>query len=412
MNENSPFALAFQILSTNKIIYYGQNFYKFERGCYRLLDENRISKHVKKILLDEFNSYKLKEVICCLKADCYVDTVSNNSFLNVKNGLLNVTTFELIPHSSEIYSTIQLNVNYDPEAECPKWIETLNQIFEGDQTKIQLIQEYFGLSLTTDTKFEKALFCIGDGANGKSVTLYILQQILGSDNYSAIPLEKFDNTHYLAELFGALANITIETNAKSSVYDSTFKAIISGDVISADAKFKAPIKFRPHCKLIIALNNMPRVDDKTSSFFRRLLILRFPRIFKEEEQNKNLKYDLLEELDGIFNWCLQGYKRLKERGYFAITDDMQSEVDEYRKENNNVLVFVGDQCFISPEYSIPKDELYQSYSSWSKEHGYFPLSMIKFGKELKKQFPVLVDDRSSGERSWGGIKFNKWGMTG
>jgi putative DNA primase/helicase len=229
--------------------------------------------------------------------------------------------------------------------------------------------------------------------------------MLGRENYSAVPLERFDNSHYLADLFGRLANISIETNAKSSVYDSTFKQIVSGDIIQADAKYKRPIKFRPFCKLIFALNNMPRVDDKTAAFFRRLIILRFNRQFKEEDQDKDLKHKLEEELNGIFLWSLEGLERLRSRGRFELSDGMEKEINEYRRQNNNVLLFVEEECNVCPDVTVSKNRLYSLYNQWADSNGYRPLSKVNFGKELTSQFETVNDRRTATERFWDGIDY-------
>lgn len=408
--QQPPAQWAQDITLGDHIIFCAGDFYKYESGCYRKWHEKQVFKSIQDRVGFSYSPNKIKDIITCLQADCFKqpDEITNHIYLNLSNGLLDLTTFELLPHTHKVISTIQLKVKYTPEAACPLWIKSLDEIFEGDQKKIGLLQEFFGLCLTTDTKYEKALFLIGEGANGKSVILYVFQQMIGEDNYAAIPLEKFNSGPYLANLFNTLVNISIETNARSSVYDANFKAIVSGDVIPADAKFKPPFKFRPYCKLIFALNSMPHVDDKTSAFFRRLLILRFPRIFEETERNRNLKFELLAELDGIFNWSLQGLKRLRELGDFEMTEEMRTEVDEYKKDNNNVILFVEDKCELRPEYTETKEVLHSFYSQWCRDNNCHPLAKRKFGKELKKQYPQIDGEgRNSTERLWQGIKFIK-----
>ncbi len=397
--------VARNIANKYQIIYCAGNFYKYESGYYQQLDVNEINKCTKDILADSFNIHRANEVNFALKADCFIDIaqLDKTNLLNLRNGLLDLDTFKLQSHSPEIYTTIQLQVKYEPNAVCPKWEKTVDEIFQSDKNSINTLQEFFGLCLTRETKYHKALFCIGDGANGKSTVLETLEAILGMRNYSAIPLERFDNTHYLAGLLGKLANISIETNAKSSIYDSTFKAIVSGDAITADYKFGHPFTFNPFCKLIFALNNMPRVDDKTSAFFRRLIILRFNRTFLDIQQNKNLDIELLSELDGIFLWALKGLDRLNKRGRFEENAELLREIAEYKLENNNVLVFVEERCRLDAPLSISKDSLYADYSAWCERSGYRALSKLKFGKELKKQFNIITDSRTSDTREWQGI---------
>ena len=403
--KNSPVKVANRILRENRIINSAEDFYRYEGGLYRVLHENRVKKMVKDILGNKYSIHWSREVMDAMKADVHVDIeeLNNGSYLNLQNGLFDLDTFQLKPHTPEEYSTIQLAVSYDRHARCERWRKALYEIFQGDREKIDMLQEFFGLCLTREMKYGKALICIGDGANGKSVVLHVLQEMIGRDNYSAVPLERFDNSHYLADLFGRLANISTETHAKSAVYDSTFKQIVTGDVVQADAKYKRPIKFRPFCKLIFALNNMPRVDDKTDAFFRRLILLRFNRQFKEKDQDKELKYKLEEELNGIFLWSLRGLERLRERGRFELSPDMEREITSYRKQNNNVLLFVEEECTLSSEFEISKDQLYSRYCQWSDSNGDEALSKVNFGRELMNKFQAVGGRRTATERLWTGI---------
>jgi putative DNA primase/helicase len=313
-------------------------------------------------------------------------------------------------HSSTYFSTIQLPVEYIEDAKCYVWTETLDGIF-GDKSAedrkqcISVIQEFFGLCLTKETKYEKALFMLGEGRNGKSTLLFALENVLGQANYSAITLEDLIKATYVSEIFGKLANVSIETNAKSSIYDAKFKAIVSGDTVTADRKYGHPFKFRPFCKMIFALNNMPQVNDKTDAFFKRLITLKLTRQFADIEQDRSLKPKILEELNGIFLWMVQGYQRLRERGYFDPGEAIENETNEYRLENNSVLSFVDEKCDLGATNLISKDTLYEVYHSWCKASGMMALSKKKFGIQLVKHFALQKDSRNtSGGRIWEGIQ--------
>jgi len=402
--------IASNILQENKLLFCDGIYYKYDNGVFLSIKEDKIRRIIKDKLGDKFTQNKASEIIHSLRVEIALndsEELNASALLNLKNGMFNLEKMAIAPHEENFKSTIQLPVSYNPGVKCDKWFETLKGIFPDDIEKADIIQEFFGLCLTKDQKYEKALFLVGDGANGKSTLLYILQKILGKRNFSSVPLELFNNPHYTANFYQKLVNISIETNAKSSVYDSLMKAVISGDNITADAKYQPTIQFNPFCKLIFALNNMPRVDDKTDAFYRRMLIVRFNRQFEEAEQNKNLKFELEAEIDGIFNWMVEGLKRLRGRGYFELTEALRQEVDEYRKENNNVIAFVEDACKLEGN-TTSKQALYSAYTEWCDSNGYRKLSKNKLGMEIKKQFRGKIqDDRdTTGERAWYGVSLN------
>lgn len=394
------------ISSQHKLIYCAGDFYEYQEGYYRKIDIKIIHKWIKDYLGYDFNSKKATEITNNLSVDSYIGVkeLNNTALLNVRNGLYNIQENKLYSHTDEVHSSIQLQVKFNPATNCKKWKKTLDEIFKGDVEKIRIIQEYFGYCLTKITKFEKALFCVGEGENGKSTVLYVLEHLVGKENVSAIPLEKFNNTHYLAELYGKQVNMSIETQTKSTIYDSKFKAIVTGDLITADRKFKPPFEFHPFCKLVFAVNTMPRVENKTVAYYRRLIIIRFERRFKEHESNKNLKYELVgEELDGIFIWALEGLRRLLTRGLFKLSDSMKEAIEQYQKENNNTIVFVDENCVLGAEHEISIDKLYSNYKEWCKEAGLRPFGKINFGKELLKQYPSIEKGRDTKVRFWKGI---------
>jgi putative DNA primase/helicase len=136
---------------------------------------------------------------------------------------------------------------------------------------------------------------------------------------------------------------------------------------------------------------MPRVDDKTNSFFDRLIIVKFNRRFEDADQNKNLKFELEAELDGIFLWMINGLKNLRARGYFDVTDESKKAIEEYRRENNNVLLFIEDECIVEAGFIITKRELYEKYKAWCSDTRHQALSKKKFGTEIIKNFSKIKD---------------------
>jgi putative DNA primase/helicase len=401
-----PVIAAQKIKEDHQIIYSANRFFQYSNGYYGQCDDEQILRLIIVCLGEEIGKNKLLETFDLLKiyAKCAEQQLNQSSYINFRNGLFNYDTWTISEHSPDLLFTSQLPVNYNPEAICPLWIKTLNEIFEQDQNKINVLQEFIGLCLTKIVKFEKSLILVGEGANGKSVVLSVIEAQMGDENYASVPLEKFDNHFYLAYLFGKTVNISTETNAKAEVYDSTFKSIVSGETLVVDEKHKKPFQYKPFCKLIFAMNNLPRVSDKTDAFFRRILILRLNRVFKKEEQNRNLKDQLAGEREGILSWSLVGLRRLLQRGYFAASAEIEQEVSQYKKENNSVAIFVEEECEVNNSHHVFKDEIYRRYSEFCRLNNYGSFAKNRFGKELIKVIPEIQDGKVTGSRAWYGIK--------
>ena len=398
-------AIAADIVGERRVIYSMEEFYQYRDGVYVHMPKEELVMVIKDILGERFNTRLQNEVVNSVKASCYIHhrELDADPRINMTNGLLDLGTWELFDHTPEVTSTIQIPVRFDPNAMCPKWLATIDEIFDHDAEKISTLQEFFGLCLTRETKYNRALFMLGEGRNGKSTVLYVLEHIVGDKNRAAIPLEKLSDHHYVAELFGKVVNISIETNAKSEVYDATFKAITSGDTLTADPKYKHPFLFRPYCKLIYALNNMPRVNDKTDAYFRRLIILRFGRQFEGDADNKTLKYELLKEIDGIFLWCLYGLRNLTARGDFRELECMKEEVSKHRMDNNSAVEFVEEEYDLDPYGWVAKGEIYDRYKEWCHDSGHQPFGKKRFGSEIVR-FYKLKDRRHGTDNN----RFHVW----
>jgi len=397
----NPVEKAEQILQSHKIIYCANEFYEYRSGYYKKIQDLHICQWILNMLNKAFTKTRSNEILHCIKTKTLLELemLNRGDLMNVKNGMVDTKSLRLLPHGPEYYSTIRLNVEYGPEHTCERWIEVLTDMFEGDHDKVRALQEYFGLCLTKSTEYEKSLFLVGEGRNGKSVVLYVLCELLGQENYSAVSLDMFDKSHYVASMFGKLANVSIETKAKTSIYDSMFKAIVSGDPIEADRKYQASFVFRPFCKMIFATNNLPRVEDKTDAFYKRLLILKFNKQYLASQQDKRLKYDLVgQELSGIFMWALEGLRRLRERGDFAISVDMLKEIQDYQEDNNNVIMFCEDNCDLSPGFATPISLMYDEYKAWCHGDGYKPLGKKNYVREICKHYKNVKRIKSGG--SW------------
>lgn len=410
VNKHRFVIAAIAVRDWKKLIFCASRYYQYEDGYYKQINEEIVNEYIYKYSNDKISPTSVYTILRAIRSKAYIDVelLNHGEELNVINGMLNLKTMTLKPFSEDYYSTIRLNVRFNKGEKCPIWIKSLNEILEEDQEKIGTLQEFMGLCFTRVTKFEKMLVMLGEGSNGKSTIIKILEKMLTPENVANVPIEKLDQPNYLAGLFGKLANISVETGAKSVFFDNYVKSIVSGDTIEAHAKYENQIRFRPFCKMILAANNLPRTDDKSHGFFRRLLILKFNKRFTEKDMNRDLRDILESEINGIFNWCMEGLDRLMRRGHFITLKSSEDSVTEYMKENNSALAFIDDCCEFNHEFSITKKALYWKYKSWCIDSGLKPMGIKVFGKELRRAKPGLIDEgRVEEGRSWGGIQIKE-----
>lgn len=369
-------------------------FFQYVDGVYRMMVDQDISDLILKGLYDDMLwGYRTKKhvsdkVACLLSIIPLLVLTDDKGYIaNVKNGLLNIYTKELMPHDPNFVSLIQYPVVYDPEATAPNWDKCITDWMAGPEheAKTKLLNQFCGYCLSSSMLYDKALFIVGDGGNGKSTFVDAISMVLGPDAVSDIDLEELYSNFGMHGLIGKRLNI-IEEVAGNYYQSNKLKKLISGERVTIDIKYKPQFTFRPQAKFIFAVNMMPRVDDTSSATERRMCAMQFLNSYKD---NPNLALRssiglLSQELSGILNWMIEGAIDLANDKKFIITNEQTRMLDEYREENSSVEGFLS-QCVVLNEFTaIEVPDLYEEYKIWSSSDGGRKIKAnITFTKEVR-----------------------------
>jgi putative DNA primase/helicase len=294
--------------------------------------------------------------------------------INCQNGELHWTgnEWELRPHQRESYRTTQIPVAYDAAAMAPRFNQFLGEVFSDDldrEDKAVIVCEALGYSLLSSSEFEKFFLLIGPGANGKSVLMETVNALVGSKNTVAVQPSQFENKFQRAHLHGKLVNLVTEIAEGSVLADAQVKAIVSGELTTAEHKHKPPFDFYPFCTCWFGTNHMPHTRDFSEALFRRTVILTFNRTFDETEQDKKLKIKLRAELPGILNLALEAMAGVLDRGHFTTAASCEVAKNEWRLQVDQVAQFVEDCCIVAPGNNEPSARMFQAYKDWAGEAG-------------------------------------------
>jgi putative DNA primase/helicase len=312
----------------------------------------------------------------------------------------------LLPHRPEHRLRTKLNIHWDPATQCPRWLQFLDEIFGKDSDAIEkatCLQQWFGYCLVRDSSLHKFTFLVGSGGNGKSVCLDVLKSLLGDENVSHAHLGQLEDPAIRAELENKLVNISAELGGSASLGEY-FKAVVSGDPVLARRLYQAPFSFRPYVRLICATNELPRLTDHSRGFERRAIILRFNREFSEAERDTTILEKLVDERAGILAWAVKGLQQLRRQGCFIIPASSVAELTQYKKDSDNVHLFVEEELEVHKERTggLEPKELYPAYANWCRENGYGPTNKNNFGKRLKN---IGVGERESNGRKYWLVKW-------
>lgn len=403
-----PFVLAKHLSETRDVYYGGESFLIYENGVYNISGEKEAGRIIMDYMLPNYcimaSIRDCREQWDILVSKDFDDFNRNPYLVNVRNGLLDIRDMSFKEHTPSYLSTVQLNVEYNPQVDCPQFKKFLNEVL--DCKLIPLVQEIVGYLLTTNTASQKAFVFWGPARTGKSTLLWVVEYLLlGKKNVSNIPWQEIGDKFKTAELLGKLANVFSDLPSKSIDDTGIFKVVTGEDYLMAEKKNKNPFKFKPFARLVFSCNELPRnYVDRTEGFYRRLIIVPFSRQIDKSKIDKSLKYKFQREKEGILNWALEGLKRLYENNFEFSENELTDGVKkEYKRENNNVISFVEECCEIDSLFSCSRIEIYEAYKEFCVEAGLKALSQIKFNKELEGNFNI-TRSRSGKLRLWNGVR--------
>lgn len=426
------------LMDTNTIyVYFLGVFYRYEEGYYNRIELSDLTASVHRWLRSNPDAWSLgrksflNEIVDQLMATCNHESgkaflwdlkqdkkcpdlvVFKNGVLKV-NSLLNDEKFKLENHSKNWFTLTKLDFDYDLNASSPSlFFNYLNRV-QPDIETCSFLQEWLGYCLVHDTTLEKFVFFIGEGANGKSVFLTIMRALIGARNVSSLGLGAFrsDDRFSMASTVGKLANIDPDMSDVEKVDAGFLKKYVSGENIPYEEKFKNTQNFKPTARLTFAMNKLPRLLDRSSAIWRRAEIIQWPETIPINERNpKFLREDFWidsGELPGIFNWAIEGLKRLRLNGKFTQSKMMKEALDEYRLESNPTMQFLLECLVISIGTQVSTRDIYQAYVSRMQGMGHHPLSSTQLTKEIKKQFPQALMTENAMSQGPGISKCRNW----
>lgn len=287
--------------------------------------------------------------------DTNTQSLEGHDYIPLKDGkLLEWRTGKLHSWMPETHLTYIVPIDYNPKATCPNWERRLEQWLPDADVR-RVIQEFVGYSFIPYMGFEKALLIQGEGANGKSMFLETIQKMLGKDVTTSATMSVLFSRFGKTPLIGKILNIVNEAGAdylKGPNADD-FKNMVSGGAVMADIKNKDPMTFNNTAKFIFSANHDIKTSDKSVAWIRRMLLIPFDQDFKD---SKETKHDIMDEFNneyaGIFNWAVEGLKRLMSQKGFTEAKVINSRMDEYMRKNDIAADFAQNCLAAEPSLSL------------------------------------------------------------
>lgn len=324
---------------------------KFLKWNIRSEDMARIKSSLKAVEIKKHKSIKLFDtepfILCC------------------ENGVVNLRTGEFRRSTHNDWISKSTYVHYEPEAQCPRWLQFMDEIFQTEDMK-RFIKRSVGYSLTGSVTEECFWICYGTGANGKSTLFGAVSDILGdyAQVVSSTTLkEKRDEgiPTDVACLCGARFVKMSEMKERVNLNTERLKYFTGRDEIKARFLYQKEFQFYPQFKLWMAVNHKPPIKDTTEAMWRRVLFVKFNSYFPPESQDKNLKDILREERSGILNWAIEGCLEWQEEGLNPPPEVLDA-TREYQNESDALGRFIDEMCI--KEGTVTISDLHEAFCKW------------------------------------------------
>lgn len=322
-----------------------------------------------------------------ISPDFFTETTMRK--INFQNGVLDVETMELLPHSTIYGFRYVLNYSYDPQAKSPVFDKFLLEVMDARPELGETLLEFAGYSLSGDRCWAtKSLFLSGHGRNGKSTMIKVLQAIAGVGNFSSIGLRELSKNTSRKLLDGKLFNLCEETPTTGFFESEMLKSLVGGGMMTVKTLYQQEYEILNKTKFIYSCNELPQSKDTSYGFFRRLLIVPFERHFMGIDDDPFIEEKMLKELPGIFNQMIAGYKKMRARLGFIDHDVLKAAREEYQEDVDSIshwLATCVEVKTLDPQNlgsPLSSRTLYAHYSGFTDSEGDRAEKQTTFAKRL------------------------------
>jgi putative DNA primase/helicase len=321
------------------------------------------------------------------------DFDANPNLLAVRNGVVDLVTGEFRAARASEYLRRQADVDYDPDAKCPRWIEFIRQVTCGNKELARFLRLAVGYTLFGHAKMQVFFILEGIGRNGKGVFLRTLRAILGeyaTELPTNITTSGFSgsanaSSPALMAIQGRRLGIITETSARKT-FDSAFmKTISGGDAISARANYGEQTTIKPECKLWLSTNSMPEVAANDFAMWRRIVPIPFKAKFDDATDDRNLDDKLREEASGILNWAIAGAQVFAEEYKLPDCEAVAKHKAQLRRDADVCGSWLKECTTPVPKGRVQASEAYASYAKFAKKIGRDPMNVQAFKNRMSQE---------------------------
>ena len=334
---------------------------------------------------------------------------ADESIINFKNGILDIQSGSIRPHTPRILSTVQIPCDYRPELtlkDAPNFSGFLDDITLGEEELKTIILEYMGavISNVKGYKYKKLIIFNGAGNTGKSLLRELAFRLVGEQNCHSISMWQLNSRFGPAQIYGKRLVGSGELEAVNLNEINIIKELTGGDSLNAEFKGKDGFSFKYGGFLWFNCNQLPSFrGDQGEHVYERFIIVPCQNVIPVEKRDTHLYEKMLAEKEAIVSTAVKYFRKTVKQGYFTEGPIISAARRDYKYKTNSLFEFIDSQCVMG-QGSTKRSFIFNTYKSWCRDNhidnvlGKKEISLIlerDFGMSLQKNqgeyyYPITV----------------------
>ena len=305
--------------------------------------------------------------------------------LACRNGVIDPVTRERLDHTPRRFNLNSLPFDYDPLAECPRWLQFLDECLPGDTEAHNFLGEWFGYVLSGRTDQQKMASLIGKRRGGKGTIARVLTAMVGKDGYTNPDIADLGSHFGRASLIGKSLAVMSDVRWNSNLSSEALRTLlyITGeDAVTIPRKHKDDWTGRSGVRFMVLSNDVPSFADRSNAIGTRMIHVKFDVTF-EGREDFGLENKLMAEMAGILNWALAGLYRLNKQGRFTVPRSGLVIAEEMEENANPVRTFIEDRYGVKAGTEVDAVALLNAYTAWAEARGMKRMEIRTFMTALR-----------------------------
>jgi putative DNA primase/helicase len=327
---------------------------------------------------------------------CWLDGRESGTIVATANGLLDIDSRRLLPHSAAYFNLVSVPFDFDADAPEPRrWLSFLEELWPDDPQAIDALSEWYGYVISGRLDLHKILLMVGPTRGGKGVIARCLGTLVGEKNVAGPTLSSLGGDFGLAPLLGKTLAVISDARfvgRNGGVVVERLLSISGEDSLTVNRKYRDQWTGKLPCRLHVVSNELPRLGDASQAIVGRIVLLVLTRSWLGREDH-GLEVALRGEMCGILNWALDGLHRLTNDNDNAFTRMATADeaLAQMRDLASPVGAYVRERCELggTPLYEVKVDDLYQDFKVWADDAGHHKSTRQIFGRDLHSAFPAI-----------------------